>query len=455
MKKLLISSTNNSRATLWKPLVKELGGENIYVCCDGAELAEELIIQGIPRSNIFSTEAPFYSISHELITGRISKNAMTAKLTLEELEIINNHFGVFAHQACRLIIGNASTHQLHTIYIQTINYWKNLLRYYDITNIFFSQVAHTGGDYCLYVASKLMKGARIKAGHPICRSKIFIETESPNHNNEESTGNYNINKSNKSLKEEYLANVLEETVAQGYAARDKNSAIQETANEPEYIEGAKRIINGKINNLNLTKNKYLTEKIRPNGKYFCVFMGSEPEASNNPNSVPVLTAIQALSLLSAYLKENDLLVLREHPHMLNGTKQFAWEKKDSFDHSRSSMFFSLIESRKNTYYALPNIAIEEEFKNCLGIIAMGGDVGYEALTNGIRFLDLSSFRKKAMKGLEGYYTIDEIDMFINESRSIPGSRVEPSTISNHIEGKTYFNTFINRPAIEKGPSIQV
>ena len=39
-------------------------------------------------------------------------------------------------------------------------------------------------------------------------------------------------------------------------------------------------------------------------------MGSEPEAANNPNSVPVLTAIQGLSLLSAYLKDNDLLVLR-------------------------------------------------------------------------------------------------------------------------------------------------
>ena len=61
MKKLLISSTNNSRASLWAPLIKELGGESIYVCCDGAELTEELIIQGIPRRNILSTEAPFYS----------------------------------------------------------------------------------------------------------------------------------------------------------------------------------------------------------------------------------------------------------------------------------------------------------------------------------------------------------------------------------------------------------
>ena len=54
-------------------------------------------------------------------------------------------------------------------------------------------------------------------------------------------------------------------------------------------------------------------------------MGSELEAANNPNSVPVLTAIQGLSLLSAYLKDDDLLS-REHPHMLDGSKQFAWEK---------------------------------------------------------------------------------------------------------------------------------
>ena len=97
--------------------------------------------------------------------------------------------------------------------------------------------------------------------------------------------------------------------------------------------------------------------------------------------------------------------------MLNGSKKYEWEDRDSFNLSRSSSFFSLVEERKNTFYSLPDIAVEEEFRNCNGIIAMGGDVAYEALTNGINFLDLSSFRKKALRDLTGYYTVDEIEMF--------------------------------------------
>ena len=240
MKKLLISSTNNSRASLWAPLIKELGGESIYVCCDGAELTEELIIQGIPRRNILSTEAPFYSISHELITGKVNKNAMTAKLTLEELEIINNNFGVFAHQACRLIIGNASTHQLHTIYTQTINYWKNLLVYFKITNIFFTQVPHTGGDYCLYIASKLRKEIEIQAGHPICRSKVFIQTAGKTYNNRVLEGKEDqMNSSEGSLKKEYLKGVLEETLSKEHKPASGETTKQDVTNEADYIVNAK------------------------------------------------------------------------------------------------------------------------------------------------------------------------------------------------------------------------
>ena len=142
-------------------------------------MQEELIIQGIPRSNIFSTEAPFYSMSFDLVSGKTSKHIPVANYKYDELETINKYFGTFAHQSCRLIIGNASTQELHTIYIQTISYWKNLIKYYGITNVFFSQVPHTGGDYCLYVACKLDEKIKIKAGHPICRSKVFVETENP------------------------------------------------------------------------------------------------------------------------------------------------------------------------------------------------------------------------------------------------------------------------------------
>ena len=35
---------------------------------------------------------------------------------------------------------------------------------------------HTGGDYCLYVAAKTIEDLNIYSGHPIARSKIFIDS---------------------------------------------------------------------------------------------------------------------------------------------------------------------------------------------------------------------------------------------------------------------------------------
>ena len=70
-------------------------------------------------------------------------------------------------------------------------------------------------------------------------------------------------------------------------------------------------------------------------------------------------------------------------------------------------------------------------------------------------LDLSSFRKKALKGLAGYYTINEIGIFMENCKADQYTRTSPLTLSEHIKDMTYFNTFINRPAIEKGPNIQI
>ena len=74
--------------------------------------------------------------------------------------------------------------------------------------------------------------------------------------------------------------------------------------------------------------------------------------------------------------------------MLNGSKKYTWQEKDSYELARSSSFFGGIQSRENTYYAMPSIKVEQEFENCCGIISMGGDVTYEACTLGIPVLDL-------------------------------------------------------------------
>ena len=226
-------------------------------------MQEELIIQGIPRSNIFSTEAPFYSMSFDLVSGKTSKHIPVASYNYNELETINKYFGTFAHQSCRLIIGNASTQELHTIYIQTISYWKNLIKYYGITNVFFSQVPHTGGDYCLYVACKLDEKIKIKAGHPICRSKIFVESENTgiveSFTKEKAKMAEN---NNTAIKLNYLEKLFEETKTIEDAKADNKNPFEEKEGEPEYIKDARKKLQSKISLMGLNENNYLLNKER-------------------------------------------------------------------------------------------------------------------------------------------------------------------------------------------------
>ena len=85
---------------------------------------------------------------------------------------------------------------------------------------------------------------------------------------------------------------------------------------------------------------------------------------------------------------------------------------------------------------------------------MGGDVAYEACALGIPILDLSSFRRKAMLGYKNYYTLDNIEEFFNDSKHVSPRNDSAQELKDHLAGNTYFNTFVLRPAIEKGPNIQ-
>ena len=129
-----------------------------------------------------------------------------------------------------------------------------------------------------------------------------------------------VENNNTAIKLNYLEKLFEETKTIEDAKADNKNPFEEKEGEPEYIKDARKKLQSKISLMGLNENNYLLNKERPKQGYYCVFLGSEPEATNNPNSVPILTAIQALALIHANLREEDILILREHPHMLNGTR---------------------------------------------------------------------------------------------------------------------------------------
>ena len=441
MKKVLITACNNARPTLWKPIIEKIGVENLYVCTNTPELREMLSMRGIKQSNILSTENFFYEKSLKEITRQPHRIPKGIKHNSDSLELITREFGIFCHQACRLTIGAASTQELHSIYTQTVDHWIGQINAKGITDIYFSQVPHTGGDYCLYVAAKAIQSAKIYSGHPIGRSKIFINSESGRKKTE-------LDATHNEAKSVYLEKLLKEMV-QKYKERRNDVRCLSTEEQKGTEEKIRTIIKGN----HLERHRIITDGYRPSS-YFCMFLGSEPEAANNPNSKPILTSLQALRIINAYIADEDHLVLREHPHMLNGSKKYTWQDKDSYDLSRGSSFFGSLQSRKRTYYAIPAIEVEQEFESCCGIISMGGDVTYEACTLGIPILDLSSFRREAMLGYDNYYTLENIEDFFTKTKSIGEREDHSERLKNHLIEKVYFNTFVLIPAIEKGPKIQ-
>ena len=59
----------------------------------------------------------------------------------------------------------------------------------------------------------------------------------------------------------------------------------------------------------MERRKIIIDESRPTN-YFCMFLGSEPEAANNPNSKPILTSVQALLIINAYIDDDSTLILR-------------------------------------------------------------------------------------------------------------------------------------------------
>ena len=292
----------------------------------------------------------------------------------------------------------------------------------------------------MYVAAKAIQSAKIYSGHPIGRSKIFINSESGRKKKE-------LYATHNDAKSVYLEKLLREMV-QKYKERRNDVRYLSTEEQKGTEEKIRTIIKGN----HLERHRIITDGYRPSS-YFCMFLGSEPEAANNPNSKPILTSLQALRIINAYIADEDHLVLREHPHMLNGSKKYTWQDKDSYDLSRGSSFFGSLQSRKNILCDTSNRS-RTRIRELLRNNKHGGDVTYEACTLGIPILDLSSFRREAMLGYDNYYTLENIEDFFTKTKSIGEREDHSERLKNHLIEKVYFNTFVLRPAIEKGPKIQ-
>ena len=188
-----------------------------------------------------------------------------------------------------------------------IKYWLNILDTEEIGFIFFSQVPHTGGDFCLYVASTIRQHIRVLNGHPISRSVLFLKTALPL-DSHISTRSANPS----TCKHELIKSKLFESLL--------NHVTQRSNPKPLVVE--RKLLNILSQ---LPQNKLLANGSRPDN-YFVLFLGSEPEAACNPNGYPFLTSMQAIDYLLTKLPDDAVLVLREHPVMLGGEKEFCLAK---------------------------------------------------------------------------------------------------------------------------------
>ena len=126
----------------------------------------------------------------------------------------------------------------------------------------------------------------------------------------------------------YLEKLLGEIVEK-YQKRYDNREEKIVKAEDKSVQRLNSLLKARL----IGEERLITGEYRPEN-YYCMFLGSEPEAANNPNSKPILTASQAIQIINAYIQEEDKLVIREHPHMLNGSKNYTGQEKDSFDLKR-------------------------------------------------------------------------------------------------------------------------
>ena len=315
--KVLISASNSSSCVLWDSLISRLGQSNLYVCSDAPGTFRVLKDRGVRSHQILSTERPFYNLAANYLGHGQQPHAevINQGLSVDEYARCHELFGIFAHQCSRLLIGGSPVYDLMDLYFLCVKYWLSILDKEEINLIYFSQVPHTGGDFCLYVASCIRKNIRVVNGHPICRSVLFVRTALPlrtcNY-----IGDYNSSEEKFNChKQDLLISLVDHVSTK---KKSKPLVIEDTV---------MKVLD------QLPVHKCLLDGSRPEN-YFVFFLGSEPEAACNPNGYPFLTSKQAIEYLLDQLPPDAVLVLREHPVMLSGEKSFAWRDESSFKRVR-------------------------------------------------------------------------------------------------------------------------
>ena len=159
---------------------------------------------------------------------------------------------------------------------------------------------HTGGDFCLYVASCIRKNIRVVNGHPICRSVLFVRTALPlrtcNY-----IGDYNSSEEKFNCHKQDLLSSLVDHVST--KKKSKPLVIEDTV---------MKVLD------QLPVHKCLLDGSRPEN-YFVFFLGSEPEAACNPNGYPFLTSKQAIEYLLTSCHQTPSSSYK-HPVMLSGER---------------------------------------------------------------------------------------------------------------------------------------
>ncbi len=287
-------------------------------------------------------------------------------------------------QSHRLSFGNEYLPDLTIRLEESFMQWVEFLRTHKVTNVLFSQPAHTGSDYILKMATKYLNLRYTELYSTLDRPLFFIyETNQK--------GAYKLFRESIALFDHQLSKKFS-------ASEAITSFIHTSIKDSNNIIRRRKIQTSAHGNLTV--------------KYY---MHSEPECTINPGGSPFFSNHRVIQLLDYILPQEIRLIVRDHPVMKSGKKTLGWQSKgqSSSDTYRTSIFWQSIQ-RSNRIKIESNITLEESLSNCDGVITVNGDIQHEAACLNIPCLILG---KKIIQsdGVKKFkiFALKDIGEFIN------------------------------------------
>ena len=251
-------------------------------------------------------------------------------------------------QSHRLSFGNEYLPDLTIRLEEGFLQWIDFLRTNRVSNVLFSQPAHTGSDYLLKMAAKYLNLKYTELYSTLDRPLFFIYETNQKGSQQRFRQSIELYKQQKSKRYSTIQTI--------------QSFIKTSIKDSDDIVRSRKI----------RANRHQNVRV----KYY---MHSEPECTINPGGSPFFSNHRVIQLLDYILPQEVHLVVRDHPVMKSGKKTLGWQStgESSSDTYRTSIFWQSIQ-RSNRIEIENNITLEESLSDCDGLVTVNGDIQHEA-----------------------------------------------------------------------------